>query len=46
MDLGIVMQSEISQKEKNKYCILNIYVDSEKIGTNNLIYKAEIGIQT
>ena len=31
MDLESVIQSELSQKEKNKYCILtHIYVESRK----------------
>ena len=35
MELGSVMQSDVSQKEKNKYCILmhvclrNLYADQE-----------------
>ena len=29
MDLEIVIQSEVSQKEKNKYCML-IYMESKK----------------
>ena len=45
MDLKTVIQSEVSQKEKNMVyqCI---YVESEKIGVDNLIYKAEITTQT
>ena len=32
MDLETVIQSEVSQKEKNKYCILtHIYVESRKM---------------
>ena len=27
----IVIQSEVSQKEKNIYCIINIYVESRKM---------------
>ena len=31
MDLESVIQSEVSQKEKNKYCILtHIYMESKK----------------
>ena len=30
MDLEPVIQSEVSQKEKNKYCMLHIYMESEK----------------
>ena len=30
MDLESVIQSEVSQKEKNKYCILNIYMETKK----------------
>ena len=40
MDLETVKQNEISQKGKIKY--EHIYVESEKIGIDELIYKAEI----
>ena len=40
MDLETVKQNEISQKGKIKY--QHIYVESEKIGIDELIYKAEI----
>ena len=47
MDLETVIQSEVSKKEKNKYRILTcIRVESEKIGIDDLIYKAEIETQT
>ena len=37
MDLEIVIQSEVSQKEKNKYCILVcIYMESRKMVLMNL----------
>ena len=29
MDLETVIQSEVSQKEKNKYCMLTIYMESK-----------------
>ena len=40
MDLEIVIQSEVSQKEK--YRIICRICESEKISTDDLIYKAEI----
>ena len=46
MVLEAVIQSEASQKEKNKYCILmNIY-GIYKNGTDEHICKEEIGTQT
>ena len=30
MDLETIIQSEVNQKEKNKYPILILYVESEK----------------
>ena len=41
MDLETVTQSEISQKEKNKCHILNIYVESRKMVQINLFAKQE-----
>ena len=35
-DLEIITQSEVSQKEKNKYCILITYVESRKMVWMNL----------
>ena len=46
MDLETVIQTEVSQKEKNKYCILMQISGIEKNGTNNLICKAEIETET
>ena len=46
MNLEPIIQSEVSQKEKNKYCILmNIY-GIYKNGTDEHICKEEIGTQT
>ena len=42
MDLDTVIQSEISQKEKNKYCILTHICGILKNGIDDLICKAEI----
>ena len=39
MDLETVIQSEVSQKEKNKYCILTHNVESRKIVQVNLFAK-------
>ena len=44
MDLSVI-QSEVIQKDKNKY-ILMTYTESEKTCIDNLIYKAEIETQT
>ena len=38
--------SEVNQKEKNKYPILILYVESEKTGIDNIIYNAETETQT
>ena len=36
MNLESIIQSEVSQKEKNKYCILMLYMGSRKIVPKNL----------
>ena len=41
MDLETVIQSEVNQKEK-KTLHINTNVESEKVGKDALIYKAEI----
>ena len=45
MDLETVLQSEVSQKEKNKYHILMHICGIQKNGTDELICKAEIETQ-
>ena len=45
MDLETVIQSEVSQKEKNKYCILTHICVIQKNGTDELVCKAEIETQ-
>ena len=45
MDLETVIQSEVSQKEKNKYCILMHIYGILKNGTDELVCKAEIETQ-
>ena len=45
MYLQAVIQSEISQKEKNKYHILTHICGIYKNGTNELVCKAEIETQ-
>ena len=38
MDLESVIHSEVSQKEKNKYCVLtHIYMESRKMVLMNLV---------
>ena len=44
MDLETVIQSEVSQREKNKYCILMHICGIQKNGTDELLCKA--GIET
>ena len=46
MDLGSVIQSEVSQKEKNKYCIVSLICGMLKNGTDEPICKAEIETET
>ena len=45
MDLETVIQSEVNQKEKNKYHILMYVCGIQKNGIDNLICKAEIETQ-
>ena len=46
MDLETVIQSEVSQKEKNKLCILTHIHRIQKNGIADLICEAEIDTQT
>ena len=47
MDLESVIQSEVSQKEKNKIPYANAYVwNLKKNDTNELLYKIEADSQT
>ena len=45
MDLETVIQSKVSQKEKNKYRILMHICGTQKNGTDELVCRAEIEIQ-
>ena len=45
LDLETVIQSEVSQKEKNKYRILMHICGMQKNGTDELVCKAEIETQ-
>ena len=45
MELHSVIWSEVSQKEKNKYCILPYICGIWKNGTDETICKAEINTQ-
>ena len=45
MDLETVIQSEVNQKEKNKYRILTYICRIQKNGTDELVCKAEIETQ-
>ena len=46
MDLQTVIQSEVGQKEKNKYCMLMHICGIQKNGIDERICKAEIETQT
>ena len=46
MDLEIIILSEISQTEKEIYHMLSLTCGTQKIDTNELIYKTEIDSQT
>ena len=46
MNLESVIQSKVSQKEKNKYCILMHMYRIYKNATDKPIYRAEIEMQT
>ena len=39
MNLAPITQSEVSQKEKNKYCILIHIYGIQKNGTDEIIYR-------
>ena len=41
MDLAIVIQTEVSQKEKNKYCIISLICGIQKNDIDELICKTE-----
>ena len=45
MDLEIVILSEISQTQKDKYHMISLICGILKNGTNELIYKTEIESQ-
>ena len=45
MDLETVIQSEVSQKEKDKYHIISLTYGIQKNGTDELILKTEIESQ-
>ena len=46
MKLEPVIQSEVRQKERNKYCILMHMYGIEKDGTDEPIYRAAMEMQT
>ena len=45
MQLEIIVLSEVSQTQKDKYHMLHLYMES-KIDRNEFIYKTEINSQT
>ena len=46
MNLEPIIQSELSQKEKNKYCILMHICGIQKGGTDEIICRAAVETQT
>ena len=42
MDLDTIIHGEVSQKEKNKYCVTSLTCGIQKNGTDELICKAEL----
>ena len=46
MNLEPIIQSEVSQKEKDKYCILTHIYGIWKNGTEEFIYRAAVEKQT
>ena len=46
MNLEPIIQSEVSQKEKDKYCILTHIYRIQKNGTEEFIYRATVEKQT
>ena len=46
MDLEIIILSELSQTEKDKYHIISLICGIKKSDTNELIYKTEIDSET
>jgi len=46
MNLDPIIQSDVSQKEKDKYCMLTYIYGIQKNGTEEFIYRATIEKQT
>ena len=46
VNLEHILQSEVSQKEKNKYCILSHIYEIQENGTDEPISRARIEAQT
>ena len=46
MNLEATVQSEVSQKEKDKYCILTHIYRIQKNGTKEFIYRITVEKQT
>ena len=46
MNLEPIIQSEVNQKEKDKYCILTHIYRIQKNGTKEFIYRATMEKQT
>ena len=46
MSLEPILQNEVSQKEKDKYCTLTHIYEIQKAGTNDPMYRAAKETQT
>ena len=46
MDLKMILVSEVSQAEEDKYCSIHLYAESRNRDTNEVIYKREIVTDT
>ena len=45
MDLEIIIPTEVSQKRKDKYHMICLYVESKKYDTEEFIYETETDSQ-
>ena len=46
MNLKIIILSEVSYTEKEKYCMIHLYANLKKSGTSEPIQRTETDIQT
>ena len=45
MNLEIIILNEVNQTQKDKYCMISLYVKPKKKDTKELIYKTELESQ-